>query len=413
MLRTFYPIALSTSLLFGCSGNPPPPPTSLPDQEPSSESPPSVLLRGCIYETGKPGIPLKDAALQVPLSPSSTLAGRWFRTDDRGCIVLPFSNQADYTFNTKASGYKDGTCSGIITEETLSTAQNSLIITMDCTPLAVLPKLVTFQGRIQDGESGAAIAGAKIIFRIVAVLQVEFRIIEKEEEVTADKTGKFEFKSPLPLQENKVMEIWVKVEAPDYMPYERGYSVDHGVNSDDPRRKAFSSLTVEQARDMPIALHQIPKTKKVRRNGDKLELPQRVLFEEGLHRIAKDSHALMAEIAQFLRSHPEVDVDVRAKTYNLAPGKIHAGGQAERCNQTVIRWLVDQGGISKKRIVDPWGVFYLEGEPNLPGASRYEDFDAQEDIDADDIFIEFFIIDKVRKSATQPARREVIKKEKQ
>jgi outer membrane protein OmpA-like peptidoglycan-associated protein len=254
----------------------------------------------------------------------------------------------NYTFNVSAKGYRDGQCPVLVPapapsspppitalppDPAASTVGPDGQVAMRC-ELEALPQLGNVIGSLVDAENGQAVAGARVKIRDTR---------SRELDLTADGGGQFRFQNVPPGR------VSIIVEAPGYFPSSTEFSIK--ALEDTPAR---------------ISLNRRPDVPNVIVTGKELKLKKQVHFQHDSAEVLPDSMAILEEIADVLKTHPEIkSVEVQGHTDNQGSAPYNLKLSGDRA-QAVVDALVKLG-------VDPLRVIakgYGDTKPLLPNTTE-------------------------------------------
>jgi len=257
----------------------------------------------------------------------------------------------NYTLNVSAKGYKDGQCIVVVPAPAppgAPSAPNAAappevgaagqmaadgMVSARC-ELEALPQLGNVIGGLVDAETGQSVGGARVKIRDTR---------SRELELTADGGGAFRFQNVPPGR------VTIIIEAPGYFTSTNEFSI-----------KAMEDT---QAR---IMLNKRPDQPNVIVTPKELKLKKQAHFQHDSAEILPDSMAILEEIADTLKAHPEIkSVEVQGHTDNQGSAPYNLKLSGDRA-QAVVDALVKLG-------VDPLRVIakgYGDTKPLLPNTTE-------------------------------------------
>jgi len=211
--------------------------------------------------------------------------------------------------------------------------QNQVLVPLSC-ELESLPKLGSVIGSLIDGETSSPVAGARI-----RAEDKKNRVLE----LPGDSSGAFKVTNIPPGR------LRLSIEAPGYFATTAELDV-----------RALEDL---QAR---IVLNKRPAQPNVVVQGNEVKLKKQVHFATDSAEILPDSMALLEEIADVLKAHPEISsVEVQGHTDNTGsqPHNLRLSqDRAQAVTDTLTRLGVDASRLSAKG--------YGQEKPILPNTSE-------------------------------------------
>lgn len=324
---------------------------------------PGLFVLGTVVEKGS-ATPIPDAIVKFDgrnLTGMVTRADGTFRTIDL--------DPDTYTFNVSATGYREAKCSATITPGAPSgapvDAANPYVRPMDAagnpygqqpnpgapvygappgpygappgapgapgspggaaeTPAATvtceleaMPKVGNVNGSVRDSETNAPVSGANV--KITDKLGRSLSL-------TSDASGTFRFENVPPGT------VTIEAEAPNYL---RGV-IEVEVKS----REEVSAQ---------VALTKRPRQPNVVITPNELKLKKDVHFKTDSAEITPDSAGIIAEIADVLRTHPEIfAVEVQGHTDDQGPPDYNMQLSSARAN--AVREALIRAGITSTRL---------------------------------------------------------------
>jgi outer membrane protein OmpA-like peptidoglycan-associated protein len=221
-----------------------------------------------------------------------------------------------YSFTVEAPGFADGACS-VDLPEASEDGGPRVTAWVECR-IEALPDAANIDGTVRDAESTVPVAGASI--RILDSLGRSLTL-------ATDEQGAFRFENV------KSGTTTLSVEAPGYLP-------------------ARHEHVVEARRDgvVRLHLHAEPKQSKVVLTDTELKIKEQVQFLHGSAEIGPDSEGLIQEIAQVLRSHPEIlAVEVQGHTDDSGTAAFNQDLSQRRAE--AVRAALIRNGIDESRLV--------------------------------------------------------------
>jgi outer membrane protein OmpA-like peptidoglycan-associated protein len=328
----------------------PPKPTVQRVSVPSTQAVAQVehLISGKVVEKGTLA-PVPNALIRYDGRPITGMI-----SDESGSFRSTKLEPGTYTFNVSAQGYKDGQCSVTIAAAPAPAApaagaaglppqpiapgqtplgQNQVLVPLSC-ELESLPKLGSVIGSLIDGETSSPVAGARI-----RAEDKKNRVLE----LPGDSSGAFKVTNIPPGR------LRLSIEAPGYFATTAELDV-----------RALEDL---QAR---IVLNKRPAQPNVVVQGNEVKLKKQVHFATDSAEILPDSMALLEEIADVLKAHPEIaSVEVQGHTDNTGsqPHNLRLSqDRAQAVTDTLTRLGVDASRLSAKG--------YGQEKPILPNTSE-------------------------------------------
>lgn len=114
-----------------------------------------------------------------------------------------------------------------------------------------------------------------------------------------------------------------------------------------------------------------PEEQRVAIEEGQLEILEKVYFEFDSAKIQSRSYPVLDNVAAVLKAHPEIPlIRVEGHTDSQGPAAYNQR-LSQRRAESVVRYLVDKGGISKDRLV---AEGFGESQPLVPNATTEEDF---------------------------------------
>lgn len=200
-------------------------------------------------------------------------------------------------------------------------------------PVAALPKVGIVLGAAVDAATGAPIPGARVKIQDKLGRQLE---------LSADGAGAFRFENVPPGP------VKLFVEAPDYL-------------------RAVGEVEVEarQENRARLPLNKRPQQSRVVVTTTELKLKDQVHFEHDSARILAESNAVIEEIADTLRRHPEIQrVEIQGHTDNTGTAAYNKRLSQERA-ESVVKALITLG-VAESRL-EARG--YGQEQPIVPNVS--------------------------------------------
>ncbi len=385
-----------------------PAPPALP---PQIVQKPENRLGGYVHEAGKQDVAVVDAVVTIVGSSEPPLA-----TGADGRFLSRHLEPGAYTVNIKADGYKPGTCAGTIADVSAPPAadptqpgfgqpgfgqpqpgqpgfgqpgfgqpqpgqpgfgqpgfgqpqpgfgqpgfgqpgqpapgqpgfgqqpqpglpaapQGPQVVNIDCA-LEALPRLGSIAGTVKDSESGAPVAGATVRMKDVQ---------GADRTATTDSKGVFRFADLPPGQ------VSFTVEAEGFM----GHSSQGEVRASEEAKPSLS-------------LNKRPKIALVKVLGNEIKISKQIHFDTGSAQILSDSFPLMEEIADVLRTNPNLKkVEIQGHTDNTGGREANQTLSDERA-KAVRAWLV-KAGIDANRLVSKGYGQDRPLAPNVTAANK-------------------------------------------
>jgi outer membrane protein OmpA-like peptidoglycan-associated protein len=306
-------------------------------------------IQGSVFEKGA-GTPIASAVVRYEGRPLTGMV-----TDDLGAFRSTRLLPGTYTFTIAAPGYRDGTCSATIPTDapprppagapatqlppqpvapgSAPAGHGQIVIPVQC-ELEALPKLGVIVGSLIDSETSQPVSGARI--------KVTDRR-NRELMLPGDNSGAFRVENVPPGR------VRVSIEATGYFPTVTELEI-----------KPLDEL---QAR---IVLNKRPVQPNVVVQGKEVKLRKQVHFETDSAQILPDSMALLEEIADVLKSRPEItSVEVQGHTDNTGSQAHNLRLSQDRAQAVVdalIRLDVDPSRLVAKG--------YGQEKPLLPNTSE-------------------------------------------
>lgn len=334
--------------------------------------PPQYFVRGLVHEQG--GTTAVPEAIVVMSGKSGGYA-----TGADGKFETNNLEPGTYTFNIKAAGYKDGTCSATVVPgspagaapgaapgalpppgapgaapgmlpapgmpgaapgapaapgatpgQPAATGPNYTDI--DC-PLEALPKMGGIQGRVVDTESQAGISGATVVATDAG---------GKEFRATTDGSGNFKFEGVKPGS------VTIKTEADKFFAHSESVEVK-------PREDSKPT----------IGMSARPKTSSVVVGPKEITIKKQIHFETDSAQIKGDSSQLMEEITEAILKTPAIKkVEIQGHTDNTGTPD-HNMQLSQARAESVKAWLVSHGVDSSR--LDAKG--YGQTRPRVPNVT--------------------------------------------
>lgn len=311
----------------------------------------ALFIDGTVVEKGT-GTPIPEATVRFDgrdLTGMITSSDGKFRTGNL--------DPGTYTFNVKATGYRDGQCNATIaapaagaTEATSSpapggtpsqqpaqpgqppsTAGAAAVVTCE---LEALPKVGNVNGQLRDSESGAPVSGASV--KITDKLGRSLTL-------ASDAGGAFRFENVPPGQ------VTIVAEAPDYL-------------------RSTLDLEIKPHVDVPaqMSLHKRPKKANVVVTKQELKLKKAIHFQHDSAEILPDSMSIVEEIADVLRSHPEIpSVEIQGHTDDSGTPPYNLRLSADRAN--TVRDALIRNGVEPNRLT---ARGYGQEKPLVPNTNE-------------------------------------------
>jgi len=263
--------------------------------------------------------------------------------DEEGRFRTTNLQPGTYSFNVSAAGYRDGQCTATITGQTATKpapsarvpqptlpaagapaaapppANGGSVVQVTC-ELEALPKVGTVVGSLVDTETNAPVPGARI--RIVDKLGRALNL-------QGDASGEFRFENVPPGR------VVLSVDAPGY----------------------FTSVTELNARareevSVRVSINKRPAQPNVVVQGNEVKLRKQVHFQTDSAEILPDSMALLEEIADVLKSKPEIGaVEIQGHTDNNGPPLYNqrlSQNRAQAVVDTLVRLGVEPNRLTAK-----------------------------------------------------------------
>ena len=241
----------------------------------------------------------------------------------------------NYTLAVSAKGFRDGQCPvNIPTEQEIQAARGQApaaaapgaegaaaqpgtvapdgAVTVRC-ELEALPQLGNVVGSVVDATSAQAIGGAHVKIRDQR---------SRELELSADASGAFRFQNVPPGR------VTISVDAPGYLP-------------------VTEEFTIKALEDIParMQLNKRPDQPNVIVTGRELKLKKQVHFTNNSADITPDSSAILEEIADTLKTHPDIkSVEIQGHTDNQGEPAYNlklSESRAQAVVDTLVRLGVD------------------------------------------------------------------------
>jgi outer membrane protein OmpA-like peptidoglycan-associated protein len=342
---------------------------------------PDSHVEGKVVEKGT-GTPVPNAIVRFD---GRALPG--MVTDEQGGFTSVDLEPGTYTFKVTAAGYREGQCTATVTPsapgsapaaaqpaqppvtaqpgqqpgawgDTQSGAGDAsqpgfgqpqpatpepavtpggkpadVVVPVQC-ELEALPKVGNVVGGLVDQESGQAVAGAKVIIT---------DRLNRSLELAADSNGAFRFENVPP----GVVKITVEAE---------GYFTSSNEFTIKPREDTSAR----------ISLNKRPTQPNVVVTGRELKLKKQVHFVKDSAELSPDSSAILEEIADVLKSHPEIQgVEVQGHTDNQGTPPYNLRLSQNRA-QAVVDELVKLGVDGSRLEAKGYG----QDKPLLPNTSE-------------------------------------------
>jgi outer membrane protein OmpA-like peptidoglycan-associated protein len=324
--------------------------------------PPQFFVRGKVHEAGT-GTAIAEAIVTVP--------GRGFgyATGADGKFETNNVEPGTYTFNVKAPGYKDGTCSatvvaGAAPAEALPPAppqpgmeQPGMMpqpqpqpaaapgqpnvpqlnyTDIDC-PLEALPRMGNIQGRVVDADTQLGIAGASVVATDSQ---------NKEYRASTDGAGAFRFEGVSPGN------VSIKVEAEKFFAGAQTAEVK-------PREDSKPSISMSAR----------PKTANVVVGAKEIQIKKQVHFETDSAQIKPDSSQLLAEVADVINKSTNIRrIEIQGHTDNTGSPD-HNMQLSQARAESVKSWLVGRGVDASRLEARGYGQTRPR-MPNVTAANR-------------------------------------------
>ena len=278
-------------------------------------------VRGTVVEQGEPSVVVARAQVTFPDREGSTLL-----SGADGRFVSYAFDPGEVAMEVSADGYEPGHCRAAIPTDGGD---------VDATcALKALSRLGSLSGLVV-GSEGRPLGGVSLTLTGAGA-----------HSLTTDETGAFRASDLLPGTYR------VKIEQEGFLTSVTPIEVE-------PRQRS----------QVTIALFLAPKRASVERQGDKLRIRGTIQFAVGASDISSESDALLTEIADFLRKHPEIlQVEVQGHTDDTGTPEHSAELSQERADAVKL-WLT-RAGIAPERLVAKGYGAEKPVVPNLTLANR-------------------------------------------
>lgn len=315
---------------------------------PQPVAPPERFISGTVTEKGT-GAAVPNAIVRYA---GRTLTG--MVADEAGKFTTGNLDPGSYTFSITADGYRPGECSATVSEAApagsgapqeapgapsapaqpadVPSQGGITMVNVQC-ELEALPKVGNVVGQLVDSASGAPIAGAKVTITDKLGRQLSLE---------SDAAGSFRFENVVPGTAKVTVEL-------------EGYFTS--VNEYDIRPREDARAT--------IGLNKRPKVANVVVTANELKLKQQVHFQTGSAVILPDSQAIIEELAEVLRSKPEMRLEIQGHTDNTGTAAFNQRLSQERAE--AVRAALVGAGIAADRL-DAKG--YGQDKPLAPNTSE-------------------------------------------
>jgi outer membrane protein OmpA-like peptidoglycan-associated protein len=276
-------------------------------------------------------------------------------TSDVGAFRTTQLVPGTYTFNVTAPGYRDGQCAATIQNDSPRPPANAptrplppqptrpgaasapkpgeVVVPLQC-ELEALPRVGNIIGSLTDSETNQVVGSAQI--------KISDRL-NRELNLTGDASGSFRFENIPPGR------VKLTIEAPGYL-------------------TSVTELSVKAREDLQarIALNKRPVQPNVTVQGREVRLRRQVHFGNDSAEILPDSMALLEEIADVLKSRPQIQrVEVQGHTDDTGSPLYNerlSQSRAQAVVDALIRLGVDPLRLSAKG--------YGQDKPLLPNSSE-------------------------------------------
>jgi len=115
----------------------------------------------------------------------------------------------------------------------------------------------------------------------------------------------------------------------------------------------------------PVETQEPPEEQRVVIEDSRLEILDKIYFNTDSAQLQRRSHAVLDTVAEVLRAHPEIRiVGVEGHTDWTGPSAYNMR-LSQRRAESVVRYLVDEGGVSKDRFI---AEGFGETQPLVPDA---------------------------------------------
>lgn len=312
--------------------------------------PPQATIRGVVREKGTE-VAVPNAILRYDGRPLTGMVA-----DEQGTFQTGNLPPGTYTFSVTAPDYRDGQCSATIAREAEQrppstpaapqavpvpgglpvpvTRPGVQAVEVVC-ELEALPRVGQIQGNLVDAETGAPVPNARV--RITDRLA-------RSLDLQGDASGQFRFENVPPGR------VTVSVDAPGYLP-----------TATEP------SIEARQELKLRIALNKRPVVPNVQVIGKEVKLKKQVHFQNDSAEILPDSMALLEEIADVLKSRPEIGaVEVQGHTDNTGTPLYNQRLSQNRA-QAVVDALV-RLGVNQTRLT---AKGYGQDRPLVPNVTDF------------------------------------------
>lgn len=316
--------------------------------KPVAAPPVENFIQGTVREKGTE-TPVPNAIVRYEGRPLTGMV-----TDEQGSFRTMNLSPGTYTFNVSATGYRDGQCQatipsapagapatgatapavgGAAAPSSAGAPARGAVVDVLC-ELEALPRVGHITGSLVDTESGAPVANARI------------RIVDKlgrELDLQGDESGAFRFENVPPGRAK------LTVEAPGYF-------------------TSVTEVTVRSREDLQtrISLNKRPAQPNVVVQGNEVKLRKQVHFQTDSAEILPDSMALLEEIADVLKSRPDIkSVEVQGHTDDTGT-PLHNQRLSQNRAQAVVDAL-ERLGVEPGRLI---AKGYGQDKPLVPNTSE-------------------------------------------
>ncbi len=287
--------------------------------EVASQLPPELYLQGKVTEQDSPA-PIAGATVQIKDSDKNALL-----TDDNGGFRTASLQPGKYVLRVSKDGYSATECEATIEEPvdkdkpaTSSGTRPTAATEVSSCNMARLPSVAAIVGVLRDAETTQFVQHAS-----VTVFDPKGRKASLE----TDEYGAFRFEK-VPAGTSKI-----QVSAEGYLP--SGTEVE---------LKARENASVQ------LTMHKRPKLANVTVTKNELKLKRQVHFLHDSAEILQDSMGIVEEIAEALRSHPEItQIEIQGHTDDSGTPDHNKNLSTKRAN--AVRDALLLVGIESNRLV--------------------------------------------------------------